>query len=305
MAFRLRPDESVSRGLKRLARKELRSATGSLSSAKADRDEAVHDARRSVKKVRAILDILEEDGGRGLGKDRKRLRQISRSLSQLRDADVRVQTLDLLRRHAPNAVAPHTFALIRSKLLSDKQRLGQAPMRAAMATAVKMLGKSRRSAARWRSKHKNFRALSAAIRSARRQGRLAMNRARISQGAADFHEWRKWAKTLWYELRLFERAGPGVRADIRALRKIETWLGEDHNVVVLWERILGDPSFARGCGNLEKLRQASERYQDQLRRKALARGTKLYAAPPAAYAAYVTRSWRQWQRRANGTRQAR
>ena len=37
-----------------------------------------------------------------------------------------------------------------------------------------------------------------------------MARARKGQRAADFHEWRKQIKALWYELRLVE--GPSARA---------------------------------------------------------------------------------------------
>ena len=87
MAFQLRSDESVSQGLQRLARKELKSARSAVNGARAPNDEAIHEARKSVKKVRAILQLIEDDDGEGLGRSEKRLR------SELRDAAAMVETL--------------------------------------------------------------------------------------------------------------------------------------------------------------------------------------------------------------------
>jgi hypothetical protein len=83
MAFRLKSDESVRRGLRRLARKEIRSAADALRKDR-NKDAAIHDARSSLKKARAILRIFGNDNGRGLGKHWRRLRKASRSLSGLR-----------------------------------------------------------------------------------------------------------------------------------------------------------------------------------------------------------------------------
>ena len=64
-----------------------------------------------------------------------------------------------------------------------------------------------------------------------------MARARKSQRAADYHEWRKQIKALWYELRLVEGSGPRIRRDVKALHRAEEWLGNDHNVVVLCDAL--------------------------------------------------------------------
>jgi hypothetical protein len=60
MAFRLRPGESVAHGLRRLAKKELRSAWTELRKTDPPPDEAIHDARNSVKKVRAVMDLIRD-----------------------------------------------------------------------------------------------------------------------------------------------------------------------------------------------------------------------------------------------------
>ena len=295
MAFRLKPDEQVSKGLRRLARKQLGNALKDVQRRGGDRQKAIHDARRSVKKARAILDVFDNDCGRGLRKIRKRLRRVSRSLSELRDADIKVETLDALHLRAPRALPPATFALMRRLLRQDRDALVRASgMRKTLDEAAKTLKAARRAARGWRSRHKNLRALLAAVKAARRKGRAAMKRAEESHTAADFHEWRKAVKTLMYELRLVEAAGPEIRAEIRALRYIERWLGVDHNVAVLWDRLVHDDRLSREWTDVAPLQEASGRYQQELREKALERGVRVYATPPAT-AAVLRRRWREWR----------
>jgi CHAD domain-containing protein len=299
MAFRLRPKESVRRGLRRLAHKELKRAAASLNGpGPRKNDEAVHEARRSVKKVRAIVTVLEVDHAQGLKKRRKRLRDVSRALSKLRDMDARIKTFDRLRRRAPSAVSTSTGALVRRQLVEDKERLlRDAETRKTVEHAAHVLCQSARAARRWRSRHRNFPALAAALHDARHEGRLAMNRARAHRQAENFHEWRKAVKKLWYELRLLEECGPSIRAELRALERLQRWLGEDHDVVVLCNRLLNDEPLVRACNELDGLRKAAERYQRQLRRKALALGKTVFTAPPARFVDQVERHWREWQKR--------
>ena len=59
MPFRLRSNESIADGLRRLARQELGSVAKHLKRAAPPRDDAIHEIRKSVKKTRAILQVLD------------------------------------------------------------------------------------------------------------------------------------------------------------------------------------------------------------------------------------------------------
>src|SRR5262249_61758788 len=83
-------------------------------------DEAIHEARKSVKKVRAILELIEPDGVRA-AKSQKRLRTVNRILSGLRDADAMMEILAKLSSRSPRLFSEHTFARIRRRLLSHKR----------------------------------------------------------------------------------------------------------------------------------------------------------------------------------------
>jgi CHAD domain-containing protein len=280
MAFRIRPNESVSQGLRRVVKKELSSARTELRKASPPPDDAIHEARKSIKKVRAVMELIAADDGHGLAGCRKRVRKVNRMLSALRDADAMLAILAKLRSKAPHAFDEHTFARVRRRLSSHKQTLMKDARHDAVWKSVdRELRKVRKKAKQWRPMHRQFGALAPGIRVSYRRGRKALARARKGQGAADFHEWRKQIKALWYQLRLVQRCGPGIGKDVRVLHQAETWLGDDHNVVVLCAELSKDASLC----DIARLRRAADRYQCELRRKAIASAAGIYRSRPAIY----------------------
>jgi CHAD domain-containing protein len=294
MAYRLRPRESVTQGLRRLATKELRSARGELRKTNPPCDEAIHEARKSIKKVRAILELIEADRGRGLAGSRKRLRSVNRTLSRLRDADAMVEILTKLTNKHPRMFDEHTFARVQRRLFSHKQASAKAARdHGAWKSVDRNLRRLRRHAKRWQPIHRRFGTLAAGIEVSYRRGRKAMARAQKRQRATDFHEWRKQIKALWYQLRLVEACSPDIRRDVRVLHQAATWLGDDHNVVVLCAELAKDTSLC----DLDRLRGAADRYQCDLRQRTSARTAGIYADTPAAYLGRVERAWDAWRRK--------
>jgi len=79
MAFRLDKGAPTTDGLRRVVRKEFRKSLKALS-AQPDR-EAIHQARKSVKKIRSVLRLVREDLGRAYAKENRRLRTAAHCLS--------------------------------------------------------------------------------------------------------------------------------------------------------------------------------------------------------------------------------
>jgi len=296
MAYQLRRTESIADGLRRLARKELRSARARLRRALPPSVEAVHEARKSVKKVRTIVHLIDADAGRALDASGTRLRAVNRKLSQLRDADVMLECLSTLRREFPEALSEHTFARVRRQLVAHVQKIARDDARDGTWKKVdRKLRTLRRNAKRWRPRHRGFGALAPGIRSTHRRGRKALARARQRRRAADFHEWRQEMKTLWYELRLVERSSADVRRDVRALHRAETWLGDDHNVAVLCEQLSRDPSL-KGQIDLKRLQSAADAYQHRLREKAMSSARGIYTMTSGTFVRRIKRAWKAWHR---------
>jgi hypothetical protein len=107
MGFTLNPKYSICRGLKRVIRKALRHGCEHLQHA---HETGVHEARKSVKKVRAVVTLLQQVDADGLDKDARRLRAAGHTLSILRDADAIIATFDMLRKRFSKRLPEHTYA---------------------------------------------------------------------------------------------------------------------------------------------------------------------------------------------------
>ena len=101
---------------------------------------------------------------------------------------------------------------------------------------------------------------------------------------------------LWYELRLVGHGSAAIARDIRALDSAETWLGDDHNLVVLSAQLSKDTSAGRSALDIRRLECAVEASQRRLRRQALARTRLIFAASSPDYLRRVERAWKARRR---------
>jgi hypothetical protein len=281
VAYRLGARESIGKGLKRVVGKELRSAIDALDDTEPS-DEAIHEARKSIKKVRAALQLVgsEVETADAL----KGLRRASRLLSPVRDAKALVESAEALFDEDSHAVPPATRADVTHKLEREKTRLTQAAASdQAFTKARRSLRRVRRSMKSWKWQRVGASDLIPEIRDHYKKARRRMRRV---SGAADpeaFHGWRKRIKTLWYALRLLERR-VGVRRDLKALGSLETWLGDDHNLVVLRAQMSSHVSSDAQRRHANHLQQLARRRQHELRRMAIALGRRVFDDGPKRFA---------------------
>ena len=264
----------------------MRSAVERLTSDASD--EAIHDARKRIKKVRAVLHLAGSD----LTDDRalKHLRRGSHALSPLRDMDAMIEAARTLR---PSRRAGQTTlaGVINRQLTAEKTRLNTTARRHAVrAETARVLDRLRRDARDWHWKHIDDARLAKAIKRCYKRARNAMNDARTERQEERFHNWRKRVKTLWYGLRLLEDRAPRLRRSIADLKRLETWLGDDHNLIVLQEHFTSATSKS-GPRLRVDVALLTDRQHRELRRKALALGSRLLAPPPKIFAQRLRRMW--------------
>jgi hypothetical protein len=117
-----------------------------------------------------------------------------------------------------------------------------------------------------------------------------MGRARTTGQSATVHRWRKELKTFWYQLRLAKPLTVGVAPLIARIKRLETELGDDHNLVVL-------EATLRACDDLRSMNAAIRqvgrlalRLRQQLRRRAFKLGRRVYVRKPKAFERWTRRS---------------
>src|SRR5436190_14771477 len=151
MAFRLKRDKSVSSEIRRIVLRQLEAATAELKSiGDPESDEAIHDARRRVKKIRAVIRLVQpalDKAYRAVDRD---LRDVSRMLAPVADGQGVIQTLDEMARRYRKALPRRTVASIRAGLRDRGARTDrEAHARGVIALAAETLRSERRRVKHW------------------------------------------------------------------------------------------------------------------------------------------------------------
>jgi hypothetical protein len=132
-------------------------------------------------------------------------------------------------------------------------------------------------------------AIRAGIKRGYRRARSAMVCVRTHPEDGQFHTWRRRVKDHWYQMRLLGRFNAHAQVRMRRLKQLETWLGDDHNLVVLRATILEAPARFGDERTTAVVLGCMAKYQATLRRRALKRGDQLFANTPTAFSSQIDR----------------
>jgi CHAD domain-containing protein len=311
MAYRLERGESVISGLKRVINEEIESAGDQLSGEKREknvgRDEAIHDARKSIKKVRAILRLVREEMGETFRKENVRLRDIAGRLSEFRDAFAIIETFDDLKNKFKGELPGMRLRSVRAGLTKRRNESGrEEDVTIVLSAAAAALRRTARRVKSWHFGTDEFKsgagyaAIAPGLAAAYTNGRKALARARKDPTPENFHELRKRVKDTWYHMRLLECLWSEVIiAYEKSLKDLETWLGNDHNLVVLQDVIALEPAFFGKEKDIQLTFDLIARYQKELRDEAIPLAERIYQEKPREFTRRMKHLWDTWQSEAN------
>jgi len=295
MSFALSRRKHIEDELSKIVRRQLRKSARALS---ASRDggfgSTVHESRKSVKKVRAVAAVLEAAGAPLPRKDHKRLKAAAGALSRPRDSAAIIDTFDRIRQRYPKQLAEHTYGILRRGLVSARDWQEASAQREGMPDGVaERLEQIRKSVKQWPSPSIDLSAMIDVVAASYRRSRKAMKRARAMGQSATVHRWRKSVKRLWYQLRLVTPLMPGVASLVADLERLETELGDDHNLVILGATL-------RACHDVQPLRnqmrqieRLAVRMRQSRRKRAFALGRRIHARKPKAFARWLRAAAKQ------------
>jgi CHAD domain-containing protein len=276
--------------LSRVVSAELTSAVAAAGADGTMSVDDVHEVRKHVKKVRAVLRMLEPTLGKRYDSLSSGLRSASRRLSPLRDADASLETLEKLRARYPRVLTAAVVRSVERALKIDKQR-AQSRVPRLLPGVVRALKRSTGTVPASIKKAAGEDAMRAGVRRAYRRARRAMELANGQGDDEGAHRWRRRVKEHWYHMRLLRGVNGRVSTRVRGLKQLETWLGDHHNLVVLQRRILTAPArFGDGRTVAAVLGCIDER-RLALWRRASRRGGRLFAARPRQFTRQIDHWW--------------
>jgi CHAD domain-containing protein len=286
-AFALTRAEPVDLGVARMARGRLSHALDELEGRSGSSSEkAVHEARKDLKKLRSLVRLV-----RGPKDESAALRDIGRSLSGLRDADVMLATLTDLEERLPQLPADVAGGL-RQALEAHREALPAGDA----AGAVEALRDAHARVPHWVPEGDGFGVLRAGLEREYRRGRRAARAARSDPTDERLHEWRKRAKDQWYHLTILVDVWPPVMEPLAgAAHDLSDRLGDDHDLALLLGFARSRADALGGAERVDALAEAIAPRREELRSEAFALGARLYADKPGAYGARMKRFWRAWR----------
>jgi CHAD domain-containing protein len=260
-AYRLKKSESVPEGVARIARGRIDHAIDALADAS---EEGVHEARKDMKKLRALLRLVGEKRLRDEGGF---FRDVARELAGARDADVMLATVADLESRYEVEVGP-----VRQRLEAHRLRTTGGGRKRAANTAKRMLKEGRARVDDWPLERDGFEAFEDGLRRTYRRGRRDWRAVLADPSTENLHEWRKRVKDLWYHHSLLQGIWkPVMSAVADEAHELSDRLGDDHDLALLLDF---------GAEELEAV--IVERRQE-LQGEALEYGARLYADKPKVY----------------------
>lgn len=240
--------------------------------------EQVHDLRVAIKNLRALWRLSLAGGKKKTVRKRDRtLKKAAAALSDARDSQVMLETLDRLAAASHRPFEQESLAAVRDRLTTDMPATVEPRPPADFAEVF------RDDLARWRAMPPcndaaPLRAgLVALYRHARRRGLEAM----AEDDPDSWHRFRNWAKHLQYQLAPLPLGGDEL--DLKELRKLGQALGNLHDLHVLDAHLkrLGKTGGDREA--LAAVRQVICRREADLSRDCGKRARRFFALKPKPF----------------------
>ena len=294
-AYRLNEGEPLPEGIARIARGRIDHALDELGGETASTpEEAVHEARKDMKKLRALLRLVRaEIGEKAYRRESDGFRDAARELAGVRDADVMLATLSALEERYPEHMPADVAGGLRQALEAHRHRAATAVRGEAAKSATEMLEQARARVAGWPLERNDFAALEPGLRRIYRQGRRALRAARGEPSAENLHEWRKRVKDLWYHLSILRESWkPVMGALADEAHELSDRLGDDHDLAVLLAWAHEHATALDGMERVYAFESVVQRRRSELQAEAFAYGVRLYADKPKVFSERIGRWWR-------------
>jgi hypothetical protein len=277
MAFRLKLQEPVAEGVRRVALEQIEIAETKLAS-NDDVPAAIHDARRCLKRLRALLHLLRP----GLDDDdyqreADQLAAIGKLLSGARDRHVMQQTLTRLEAQ-PGPLPKPTAARMRKLMAPDGSGGNGQASADGRRPALGRLRQARRFFAGKALHGLELSHLVDGLEITYRKGRKALCKAYAKPSDEAFHAWRKSAQRHWRHMLLLSPGWPeAMLARAGEAKELSRLLGEDHDYAVLVAFAAEQGKSVLGRDDLASLKEVCRTRQSELRAWAKPRGERLFA----------------------------
>jgi len=295
MAFKLTSRAALDVEVKRVLLEQIDGALAELAESPEDLDERIHECRQHLKRVRAVLRLIEPEIGRGrFRRIDDSVRAIAQGLAAARDSAALKESFEaLLEKIEPELRAPFEGRLsaLSAALFPVEQRVAAASEAALSQRGP--LGELRAEVARLRLSSGDFELVREGFRDSFARGRRKLSQ--VEENATDelLHSLRTQAKRYQNQLAFFEPLWPRVlRIERQEITRMTEALGADHDLSLLEEKLRSAPIDLELRAFLE---DACAARKAVLRERAAKIARRVFAESPKGLASRFARYYAAFQ----------
>ena len=299
-AYRLLPGEPVAAGMKRIITTQVDDAISQLrGEAGTEPADAVHEARKDIKKIRSALRLIRDEIGDDVWRrENDHYREAARSLSGFRDAEILVEALDgLAERFGPEAEG--RFDALRDQLDQENQAShDDGSIGRAMAEAAAGLAAGRGRIEQLPLDGDGWDLIAPGLHRTYRRGRKRLRGVEEEASVTNLHELRKRVKDLWYQLRLITEADKQMIGPVADhAHDLSDHLGDDHDLALLRETVQRRRAAFADPADKRHLLEEIDQRRGELQFAAISLGQRIYADKPKRFVKRLEKRWEAWRDR--------
>jgi CHAD domain-containing protein len=295
MSYQLKHRETLGDNLRRICRQQIEKATAISKGQEKANDAPVHETRKHLKKTRAALRLVRKEIGRGLFKQQDHcLRDVGRLTSEIRDAEVRLQTVRQLQQ-ATQRHGRSTYGKLEVMLTMELENF-IAAFAEWQTQAVPLLEQAGSAINHWSLDQFSSKQLRSAVQASYKLARKALAKATTNPTIENFHAFRTKAKKLYYQLRILRPTNPVVLKTLSDdLHSLGDLLGRAHDLSFLGERLRSEHGKSQWQLEGHKLLAVIEVSQSDLQRAAAELAEHFFAERPRDFGSRVTSWFQEWE----------
>lgn len=298
--------EPLGIGVKRVTMEQLQHAASGFFDLEGNFGEAVHESRKSIKRVRALLRLVRgELPNRVFAFENKSLRDTARLLAEIRAAQGVVDAVTSIRDLYGDLLATGTFVelveklslrrdLIELKAVEDPNLIGR---------VVRSLERAFNRYQSWPTDPEAREVYGLGIRDsidAMRPGltrtydtgRQAMVRAYRRAAPGDFHDWRKRVKDMRHQMEFLVPLWPEVVVGMAiTLQRLGDILGEDNDLAEAASLVRGKPDLCPDPRERSLFAALANQRRREYQDAAEILGRRIYAERPASMSSRFGEYW--------------
>lgn len=304
--FRLGADEPLPVGLKRLTTNEMSRAVSGFYDGEEAFGTAVHEARKSTKRIRAVLRLIRfEVGPQVFGYEDRWMRDTARLIGPVRDGYAIVDSFDVLDRIYGHLLVEGALAEVREHLALRRDRLERRVMEdpTLVTTVVENFEKAHGRYSNWPTDPSSrsiygagvrdeFAAIGPGFSHTYEAGRTQMVAAYRGASPEKFHQWRKNVKYLRHQMELMTPLWPEVVVGMAiTFERIGEMLGQDHDLAVMLQTLDDNQNICPDPVQRSLIRALANQRRADLQTAARILGRRVFAEEPQSITGRLDVYW--------------